>query len=157
MGSSQYSRTLGRRIGLLCCSSPHQAHMSWCLQLLRSLKHSVATLQVSGGFGVGPREREEATLEVRTDRVWLQGRASQRRLGRLQVRAGSPRQSTGGAGEMSMASKLAPRLTNPSKLLWLGCSVLLPLQRVRASRVCMMPDPEGALYNGLGAHACNIN
>ena len=73
-----------------CCSSPHQAHMRWCLQLLRNLKHSVATLQVhSGEWGVGSQERDEATLEVHTDRVWLQGRASQRRLARLQVSAGT--------------------------------------------------------------------
>lgn len=64
--------------------------MRWCLQLLRNLKHSVATLQVhSGEWGVGSQERDEATLEVHTDRVWLQGRASQRRLARLQVSAGT--------------------------------------------------------------------
>ena len=64
--------------------------MSWCLQLLRNLKHSVATLQVLAEWGVGSWERDEATLEVHTKRVWMHGHASQRRLARLQVRASSP-------------------------------------------------------------------
>ena len=110
VGSSYSSLTLGWHVLLFPVPRSHVR-----LQLLRNLKHSVATLQVSGEWGTGSQERDEATLEVHTDRVWLQGHASQRRLARLQVRAGSPWRSMSGAAQLLTATRLAARLTIPLK------------------------------------------
>ena len=52
-------------------------------QLLRNLRQSVATLQICGEW---QGEKEEAMLEMATERVWVQGRAPQKRLAALQVR-----------------------------------------------------------------------
>jgi hypothetical protein len=52
-----------------------------CTQLVRKLRQSVATLQVCGDWSEG----QDATLEMATERVWVQGRASQKRLIALQA------------------------------------------------------------------------
>ena len=55
-----------------------------CAQLLKNLRQSVATLQICGDWaqqGSG----QDAVLEMATERVWVQGRASQKRLMALQV------------------------------------------------------------------------
>ena len=54
------------------------------VQLLKNLRQSVATLQICGEWGSG---NDDATLEMSTDSVWMQGRAPQKRLTALQVRA----------------------------------------------------------------------
>lgn len=51
-------------------------------QLLKNLRRSVATLQICGEWRA---ENEDATLEMSTQRVWVQGRAPQKRLSALQV------------------------------------------------------------------------
>lgn len=56
------------------------------LQLLRNLRHSVATLEILGEWGTGARAEDEAALELKTDRIWMEGRAQQKRLSALQVR-----------------------------------------------------------------------
>lgn len=55
------------------------------LQLLKNLRRSVATLDVCGEWGTGDSANDEAALEVRTDRIWMEGRAQQKRLSALQV------------------------------------------------------------------------
>lgn len=55
------------------------------LQLLKNLRRSVATLDICGEWGTGDSADDEAALEVKTDRVWMEGRAQQRRLSALQV------------------------------------------------------------------------
>jgi len=52
------------------------------VQLLKNLRQSVATLQICGEWGSG---NDDATLEMSTDRVWMQGRAPQKRLTALQA------------------------------------------------------------------------
>jgi hypothetical protein len=54
------------------------------VKLLRNLRHSVTTLQICGEWGEGQHETDEATLEMKTERVWMQGRAPQKRLSALQ-------------------------------------------------------------------------
>lgn len=56
------------------------------VQLLHSLRKSVATLQISGDWGAGNGEDNDATLELSTDCIWMQGRAPQKRLSLLQAR-----------------------------------------------------------------------
>lgn len=56
-----------------------------CLQLLRNLRHSVTTLEILGEWGTGARSEDEAALELKTDRMWMEGRAQQKRLSALQV------------------------------------------------------------------------
>ncbi|CAK0782854.1 hypothetical protein CVIRNUC_006049 [Coccomyxa viridis] len=51
------------------------------LHLLKNLRQSVATLQICGEWGAG---KEEATLQMSTERVWMQGRVPQKRLTTLQ-------------------------------------------------------------------------
>jgi len=53
------------------------------VQLLMNLRRSVATLQICGEWR--SENDEDATLEIATDRVWMQGRAPQKRLTALQV------------------------------------------------------------------------
>lgn len=55
------------------------------LQLLKNLRRSVATLDVCGEWGTGDSANDEAALEVRTDRIWMEGRAQQKRFSALQV------------------------------------------------------------------------
>ena len=52
------------------------------MQLLKNLRQSVATLQICGEWGSA---NDDATLEMSTDRVWMQGRAPQKRLTALQA------------------------------------------------------------------------
>lgn len=52
------------------------------MQLLKNLRQSVATLQICGEWGAG---KEEATLQMSTERVWMQGRVPQKRLTTLQA------------------------------------------------------------------------
>lgn len=52
------------------------------IQLLRNLRQSVATLEVCGEWD--KEDTAEATLEMSTPRIWMQGRAPQRRLSVLQ-------------------------------------------------------------------------
>ena len=54
------------------------------MQLLKNLRQSVATLQICGEWGSG---KEEATLQMSTERVWMQGRVPQKRLTTLQASA----------------------------------------------------------------------
>ena len=54
------------------------------VQLLKNLRQSVATLQICGEWGAG---KEEATLQMSTERVWMQGRVPQKRLTTLQASA----------------------------------------------------------------------
>ena len=54
------------------------------VQLLKNLRQSVATLQICGEWGSG---KEEATLQMSTERVWMQGRVPQKRLTTLQASA----------------------------------------------------------------------
>ena len=55
------------------------------LQLLKNLRQSVATLDICGEWGTGDSANDEAALEVKSDRIWMEGRAQQRRLSALQV------------------------------------------------------------------------
>ena len=55
------------------------------LQLLTNLRRSVATLDICGEWGTGSKANDEAALEVKTDRVWMEGRAQQKRLSALQA------------------------------------------------------------------------
>ena len=48
-----------------------------------NLRQSVATLQICGEW---QGEKQEAMLEMSTERVWVQGRAPQKRLAALQAR-----------------------------------------------------------------------
>ena len=57
-----------------------------CAQLLKNLRQSVATLQVCGDWAQQGANGQDAVLEMATERVWVQGRASQKRLIALQVR-----------------------------------------------------------------------
>ncbi|GMH40236.1 hypothetical protein BSKO_08140 [Bryopsis sp. KO-2023] len=52
------------------------------IQLLKNLRQSVATLEVCGEWD--KEDTAEATLEMSTPRIWMQGRAPQRRLSVLQ-------------------------------------------------------------------------
>lgn len=52
------------------------------VQLLKNLRQSVATLQICGEWGSA---NDDATLEMSTQRVWMQGRAPQKRLTALQA------------------------------------------------------------------------
>ena len=54
------------------------------VQLLKNLRQSVATLQICSEWGSG---KEEATLQMSTERVWMQGRVPQKRLTTLQASA----------------------------------------------------------------------
>ena len=56
--------------------------MLMLLQLLKNLRRSVATLDICGEWGTAD---DEAALEVKTDRVWMEGRAQQKRLSALQA------------------------------------------------------------------------
>lgn len=51
------------------------------IQLLKNLRRSVTTLDICGQWG---EKGDEATLEMETKRVWMQGRAPQKRLSTLQ-------------------------------------------------------------------------
>lgn len=51
------------------------------VKLLKNLRRSVATLDICGEWGTAD---DEAALEVRTDRIWMEGRAQQKRLSALQ-------------------------------------------------------------------------
>lgn len=51
------------------------------IQLLMNLRRSVTTLDVGGEWG---QEGDEATLQMETERLWMQGRAPQKRLSVLQ-------------------------------------------------------------------------
>ncbi|CAL5220304.1 g2292 [Coccomyxa viridis] len=51
------------------------------IKLMKNLRQSVATLQICGEWGSA---NDDATLEMSTDRVWMQGRAPQKRLTALQ-------------------------------------------------------------------------
>ncbi|CAL8470645.1 g10187 [Coccomyxa elongata] len=51
------------------------------IKLLKNLRRSVATLQICGEWRA---ENEDAALEMSTQRVWVQGRAPQKRLSALQ-------------------------------------------------------------------------
>ena len=55
------------------------------LQLLKNLQRSVATLDILGEWGTGARAEDEAALELKTDRIWMEGRAQQKHLSALQV------------------------------------------------------------------------
>lgn len=55
---------------------------SHAVQLLKNLRQSVATLQICGEWGSG---KDEATLQMSTERVWMQGRVPQKRLTTLQA------------------------------------------------------------------------
>ena len=55
---------------------------SYAVQLLKNLRQSVATLQICGEWGSG---KDEATLQMSTERVWMQGRVPQKRLTTLQA------------------------------------------------------------------------
>ena len=55
------------------------------MQLLKNLRQSIATLEICGEWGTGQRANDDASLEVRTERVWMEGRAQQKRLSALQV------------------------------------------------------------------------
>ena len=52
------------------------------MQLLKNLRRSIATLQICGEWGSG---KDEATLQMSTERVWMQGRVPQKRLTTLQA------------------------------------------------------------------------
>lgn len=54
------------------------------VKLLKNLRRSVTTLDICGEWGTGDRADDEAALEVKTDRVWMEGRAQQKRLSALQ-------------------------------------------------------------------------
>lgn len=54
------------------------------VKLLKNLRRSVATLDICGEWGTGSKANDEAALEVKTDRVWMEGRAQQKRLSALQ-------------------------------------------------------------------------
>ena len=76
----------------------------WCLQLLRKLQRSIATLQTCGEWGghsrapdtlkgsakpngsAGRPEPAESSLELQTVRIWAQARAPQKQLFDLMVR-----------------------------------------------------------------------
>ena len=47
----------------------------------------MTTLQICGEWGSG---NDDATLEMSTERVWMQGRAPQKRLTALQARNATP-------------------------------------------------------------------
>lgn len=55
------------------------------LQLLKNLRRSVTTLDICGEWGTGDSANDEAALEVKTHRIWMEGRAQQKRLSALQV------------------------------------------------------------------------
>ena len=74
--SSDVMRTYMR----VCCQS-----VKCMLQLLKNLRRSVTTLDICGEWGTGDSANDEAALEVKTDRVWMEGRAQQKRLSALQV------------------------------------------------------------------------
>ena len=46
----------------------------------------MTTLQTCGEWASGGNESDDATLELSTDRMWMQGRAPQKRLTLLQAR-----------------------------------------------------------------------
>lgn len=52
------------------------------IQLLMSLRRSVATLDTGGEWG---QQGNEATLEMETDRLWMQGRAPEKTLSMLKA------------------------------------------------------------------------
>ncbi|KAK9833755.1 hypothetical protein WJX74_005066 [Apatococcus lobatus] len=54
------------------------------VQLLKNLQRSIQTLEICGEWNVGGQDEAEATLEMRTDRIWMQGRAPQKQLSALQ-------------------------------------------------------------------------
>ncbi|KAK9829283.1 hypothetical protein WJX72_004934 [[Myrmecia] bisecta] len=79
---------------------------------LRNLRRSIATLDICGEWGTGRAESDEATLEVSTERVWMQGRAPQKRLSALQElwTRGVPSRSN---GQPDVAFDLRFILTTP--------------------------------------------
>ncbi|KAL3161786.1 hypothetical protein ABBQ38_008880 [Trebouxia sp. C0009 RCD-2024] len=54
------------------------------VKLLKNLRRSVTTLEICGEWGTGDSANDEAALEVKTDRIWMEGRAQQKRLSALQ-------------------------------------------------------------------------
>ena len=69
----------------LAVSKHHQQCLMCLLQLLKNLRHSIATLDILGEWGTGARSEDEAALELKTDRIWMEGRAQQKHLSALQV------------------------------------------------------------------------
>ena len=64
----------------------HEPEACLVSQLLKNLQRSIQTLEICGEWNVGGQDEAEATLEMRTDRIWMQGRAPQKQLSALQVR-----------------------------------------------------------------------
>ena len=71
-------------VGMLCLLSAQHC-MCLLLQLLKNLRRSIATLDILGEWGTGARSEDEAALELKTDRIWMEGRAQQKHLSALQV------------------------------------------------------------------------
>lgn len=70
---------------------------------MKNLRQSVATLQICGEWGSA---NDDATLEMSTDRVWMQGRAPQKRLTALQA---SKALSTSASGRAQTKAALVLR------------------------------------------------
>ena len=70
---------------------------------MKNLRQSVATLQICGEWGSA---NDDATLEMSTDRVWMQGRAPQKRLTALQA---SQALSTSASGRAQTKAALVLR------------------------------------------------
>lgn len=63
-----------------------------CMQLLKKLQRSIATLHTCGEWGEAPRDGRsaESSLELQTECIWMEARAPQKQLFDLTVSPDSP-------------------------------------------------------------------